>query len=440
MPDKVVRIIARLNIGGPAVHAILLTSRLPSERYASLLVTGAESPEEGNMLQLAEEEGVRPLLIPEMGRELSSLNDPLAFAKLLKLMVREQPSIVHTHTAKAGALGRLAALGINLGRALKRSFGRNCRPSVRIVHTYHGHVFSGYFSPAKTRLFLAVERALARYTDVIVAISPRQRDELVHTYRIALSEKIRTIPLGLDLAPFANCKSRKGKLREELGLKDGTRLFGVVGRLVPIKRHDLAFRALSLLKSSPVYSDICFVIVGDGELRPELERLSRQSGLSDRVRFLGWRRDLESIYADLDCLVLTSDNEGTPVSMIEAMAAGVPVLATAVGGVPDLMEPITESEVRGEVKLSSGESLGLWSGTETGRELDGPRLGASGILVPKGNVRFLSLALELLCSEPDLLKKCGGRGSLWAKEAFSIARLTSDIDLLYRELLGKERN
>jgi len=322
----VCNVISRLNVGGPAIHTILLTSRLHRDRYRSILVKGTEAPAEGDMSALAKQEGVEPIVIEELGREVRPLDDLAAFAKLTKLLWRERPAIVHTHTAKAGALGRMASLVVNFAWAARRHMGLPAPPSIRSVHTYHGNVFHGYFSPLKTRLYLAIERALARFTDVVIVISPLQRSEIVETFKIAEPSRVRLIPLGLDLGPFRNCSNYRGKLRAELGLGETTRLIGTVGRLVPIKRHDLLLEAISLLKDSKVSGGgFCCVVVGDGELRSALERQAEEMGLSEYVRFLGWRRDLETVYADLDCLVLTSDNEGTPFSVIEALSAEVPV-------------------------------------------------------------------------------------------------------------------
>ncbi|MDV2502445.1 MAG: glycosyltransferase [bacterium] len=439
MPNLVVRIIARLNVGGPAIHAILLTSHLPRERYRSILVKGTEAPSEGNMLAYAEEEKVEPVVLPELGREIRPLDDVVAFVKLTKFLWREQSAIVHTHTAKAGTLGRLAAVVVNLGWAIRRLLGRTAPQPIKIVHTFHGHVFHGYFSPAKTRLFLAIERALSRVTDALVVISPHQRREIGELLRIVEPSQIRLIPLGLDLGPFRTCASYRGKLRAELGLDEGTRLIGTVGRLVPIKRHDILLEALTFLRDSPATKgDLCCVVVGDGELRSALEKQVRDLGLAKHVRFLGWRRDLEAIYADLECLVVTSENEGTPVSVIEALSAGVPVVATAVGGVPDLFRPLEEDEeLTGPVILSNGERLARWQEAEYPSQMDGPLLATSGVLIPPGDARAVAMALELLWTEPNLISECARRGGSWVSETFTIERLVSDIDALYQELLGE---
>ena len=317
---RVVRVIARLNVGGPAIHAVLASSGIGTD-FPTLLVTGLPGPAEGDMAYLAAEHGVRPFVIPELGRELSPLDDLRALVKLIALLRREKPDIVHTHTAKAGTLGRIAAI--------------LCGVPVR-VHTFHGHVFAGYFPPWQTRAFLAIERLLGRFTQRIVTLSDGLRRELVERYRIAPWDAVAVIPLGLDLAPIAACATRRGELRRELGVGPAARLVGIVGRLVPVKNHDLFLDACVRLQRRGK-ADVHGVVVGGGELEASLRRRARALGLAERVHFLGWRRDLAPVYADLDVAVLTSRNEGTPVALIEAMAAGVPVVATAVGGAPDLL-------------------------------------------------------------------------------------------------------
>lgn len=314
---KICRVITRLNIGGPAQHVILLTSGLPRERFETLLVAGREEKGEGSLLDLAVQQEARLLLIPELGRAVRPLRDLRAFLKLERLFCRWRPHIVHTHTSKAGALGRLAAW---LARV------------PIIIHTFHGHVFDGYFPSWKARAFLLIEQGLASITTLAIALSEGQRQELL---RLKLSdpEKLTIQPLGLELGRFLDCRAKRGELRRELGLPEEEKVVGIVGRLVPIKGHAVFLRAARLvLEKLP---SCRFLIVGDGFLRPQLEQLAR--GLSRNVYFLGWRSDLPRIYADLDLLVLSSLNEGTPVSVIEAMAAGLPIAASAVGGVKDLI-------------------------------------------------------------------------------------------------------
>jgi glycosyltransferase involved in cell wall biosynthesis len=331
---KVLRVITRLNIGGPAIHVSLLTEGLDPGRFTTLLVTGNLSDHEGDMSYLVNRRNVTHLRIPELHREVDLKQDMLACFKLLRIIVREKPDIVHTHTAKAGTVGRLAAFLYN---ALFRR-------RVRTVHTFHGHVFHGYFGKLKSSLFLAVERALAARTDAIIAISRTQREELAHTFRIAAPERIRQVNLGFDLSPFFSCHEAGGRFRERIGVDAETILIAVVGRLVPIKNHKMFFHAARKLLERSGEKRLTFLVIGDGELRDWAEACVRGLGLADHVRFCGWIQEIHSVFADLDILALTSLNEGTPVSIIEAMASSVPVIATDAGGVRDLLGPQEDTE------------------------------------------------------------------------------------------------
>jgi glycosyltransferase involved in cell wall biosynthesis len=316
---RVIRVIARLNIGGPAIHAILLTAGLDPARFESTLVTGVEAAYEGNMLDLAAQKGVQPLVIPQLGREINPLKDWVTLIKLYRLFRAQRPHIVHTHTAKAGTVGRLAAwlAGVPV-----------------VVHTFHGHVFHDYFGPLQTRVFIRVERFLASLSDRIVTVSEGQRRELA-AYGVTSLDKIAVVPLGFELDALLNCESLRGQLRRELGISEGMALVGIVARLTAIKNHRLFLDAASLIVEAG--QKAMFLVVGDGELRAELEAYVAALGLAERVIFTGWRRDLPRIYADLDVVALSSLNEGTPVSLIEAMAAARPVVATRVGGVSDVV-------------------------------------------------------------------------------------------------------
>lgn len=322
---KVMRLIARMNIGGPAIHTMLLTQRLDPARFESLLVSGVETENEGNMVDLMNERGlhnpVRPHIIPSLGREISLRGDLKTIGEVVRLMRREKPDIVDTHTAKAGFVGRIAA--------------RLTRVPI-VVHTFHGNVFKGYFSPAKTQLFIRIERHLARWTDCIIVLSEQQRAEILG-FGIGQAKQFRVIPLGLDLRPFLHAETLRGQLKRELGLPEDTPVVGIVARLVPIKAiHYFLEAARLVLQKHP---RAVFLIVGDGELRGDLEQRARDLNLGESVRFLGFRSDLPRIYADLDCTVLCSLNEGLPIAVIEALAAARPVVATDVGGVRDLVIP-----------------------------------------------------------------------------------------------------
>lgn len=378
---RVMRIIARLNIGGPALHATLLTERLDPRRYQSILVTGVEEPGEGNYLALHGRRSADVVILPALGREIDVRRDVTTLLQLVRLIRRVRPHIVHTHTAKAGAVGRLAAW---LARVPV------------IVHTYHGHVLDGYFTPWKTRVFVAIERWLARRAHCLLAVSDNVRRELL-ARGIGTPERLRVLPLGLELDRFVAADACRGDLRRELGVKSDTPLTGIVARLVPIKAHETFVAMAALLAGR---TDGHFVVVGDGERRAELERLARQAGLNGRMHFLGWRADLERVYADLDVVVLTSRNEGSPVALIEAMAAGRPVVATLVGGVPDVVQD-----------------------------------GVSGVLVGVGDAEALAAAVEQLIKDPARGRLMGEAGRQRVQQVYGAERLLRDIDELYQELL-----
>jgi len=383
---KILRIIARLNIGGPALHVIILNSELDSGRYVSQLVTGIESPAEGNMYDVAEEKGVHPIVIDALGREIFFKEDFRALIKLIRLINIEKPDIVHTHTAKAGTLGRIAAklTGVPV-----------------IIHTFHGHVFHSYFGFFKSKFFLWLERLLAKFTNVIITVGEQQRREIIQ-YKVAEQEKVVSIPLGLDLKPFVNTKTDPNLLRRELSLPRQTLLVGIVARLVPIKNHLCFLESARLILQN--FDNVRFLIIGDGELRTYLEQKTRDLGLESRVIFMGFQHDLVKIYASLDIVTLSSFNEGLPVALIEAMAAGKPVISTNVGGVGDLI-------------------------------LDGD----NGLLVPSNDPAALAEAILYLLRNPERRKMMGGAGKKKAYPLFDKNRLLGDIDKLYRKLTKIER-
>ena len=318
-PIRVMRIIARLNIGGPTIHVTLLTAGLPAAEFRTTLVTGLVGEQEGDMSYFAYDAGIHPLVIPTLGREISLFQDIRTVIELIRLMRAERPHVVHTHTAKAGLVGRVAAFF--------------CGVPV-IIHTFHGHVFKGYFGWPKSTLFIWLERLAARLTDVILTVSNGLRTELIN-YRIAPPDRIRVLPLGLSLRTLTDLTELRGQFRAELGCSTELPLVGIIGRLVPIKNHALFLEAAQLIHEAQ--PNTRFVIVGGGEIEELLRARVERRGLTEVFYFTGWRHDLPRIYADLDLVVISSDNEGTPVSLIEAMAAGVPVVSTAVGGVADLL-------------------------------------------------------------------------------------------------------
>lgn len=318
---KIVRIFSRLNIGGPSLQVVLLSDQLPSS-YQTILVTGNVSKEEGNMSYVIPPlQNFKHVLIPELGRNIHFAKDVIAFWKILKLLWKEKPHIVHTHTAKAGILGRSAAF---LARVPIR------------IHTFHGHVFSNYFGPLKSRLIIYIERILALLTTHIIAISLKQKEDLVNRYKIASEKKVILVPLGFDLTVFEGETSDKEHIKKEFHLPlQKPYLVGMVGRLVPIKNHMLFLKVAK--KIILQRQDVHFLIVGDGECFHSLQKTIQALELNMHVTILGWQRKLKPIYDILDVVCLTSLNEGTPVSLIEAQACGKAVVATAVGGIEDVV-------------------------------------------------------------------------------------------------------
>jgi glycosyltransferase involved in cell wall biosynthesis len=381
-PIRVVRIIARLNIGGPAVHVTLLTERLAPPEYACTLVCGAVGEDEGDMRYYAEAHGVEPVIIPELGRELHLLRDIVTLWKVYRLIREIKPHVVHTHTAKAGFIGRIAAQAAGVPV---------------ITHTFHGHVFESYFSRLTTGVFITLERIAARMSDTIITLTESLRRDLADTYHVARKGRITVLPLGLDLTEFVGTARRTGEFRRSLGISADVPLLGIVGRLVPVKNHALFLDAAVLVRQK--YPNAAFVVVGDGELRAELEALALNKGLSGAVRFVGWLRELAPVYSDLDVLVMSSLNEGTPVSVIEALASGCPIVSTNVGGTADLLEQ-----------------------------------GALGALVQSGDSAALAAAIEaVLANPPDM-----SHVRPLMVERYGIDRLVRDLDSLYRGLLTKK--
>jgi len=383
---RVLRIIGRLNVGGPSIHVVNLSAGLDPNRFEQLLVIGRESRAEGSMLDHALSRGVWPHRISEI---VTSFNlaprDAKAMALLWSLMRRYRPHIVHTHTAKAGLLGRLAArlAGVPI-----------------VVHTFHGHVLHGYYGPVRNWALRRMERSLAWLSDRLVTVSEQVKQDLVR-YGVAGANKIIVIPLGLDLEPFLDARGRRGEFRRELGFAPDARLIGIVGRLFPIKNHALFIEAAARIAA--VEPAARFVVVGDGTLRPALAQQARRLGIGDRVLFTGWRTDLPRIYADLDVLVVSSNNEGTPLSAIEAMGARCPVVATRVGGIPDI---ITDE--------------------------------LTGRLVLPGEVEGIAGAVLDLLADPENALRIAGNAMTAARQRFDVKRLIQDMDGLYRELLDEK--
>lgn len=386
-PMRIARIIGRLNVGGPARHAIALTAELDSARFATTLITGVGERDEGDLSAEARARGVDPVVVAELGPRIRPGRDLVALGKLVRLLRSLRPDLVHTHTAKAGALGRVAArlAGVPI-----------------IVHTFHGHVLEGYFSPTRTRLFIQIERALARITDRIVTVSPRVRLDLL-ARGIGQPEQMEVVPVGLDLARFHQRSVSPPCLRQQLAIPSDAPLLGIVGRLVPIKDHPTLFQALALLQIHGPAPHL--IVAGDGECREVLKGLAQDLGLASRIHFVGWRNDLEAILRELDVVICCSKNEGTPVALIEAMAAGVPVLSTDVGGVGDLI-------LHGE----------------------------TGWLVPSGNPSALASSIRELLADRDRRVQTLAAARRLAVERHDVNRLIQRMEALYTRLMAAKKS
>lgn len=385
---RVARIIGRLNIGGPAIQAITLTKLLESRGYRTLLIRGSEASHEGSLDDLAARYGVHPKLIAGLRRELhpADLRVLPALARTLRAF---RPHIVHTHLAKAGTLGRIAAL-----LALPRS------PPL-LVHTFHGHSLEGYFSPLKSRAFRTIEHALGSRCARLVAVSGEVSDDLVRL-GVARRDRIEVINVGFDLSPFQvpgdERAARAAAVREELGVPANARLVTLIARVVPIKRVD---RFLRIASEIATRSDVYFAIVGDGELRETLEATASSPGLAARLVWAGFRRDMPDVCFASDVVVLTSDNEGTPVSLIEAQAAAVPVVSTRVGG----------------AATAVGDGAGRLVAVDDERE-------------------FADAVLEIF-DDPAAARAMGAAGRDHVLRTFSLDRLVDDVDGLYSRLLAE---
>lgn len=404
---KVFRIIARLNVGGPARHVVWLTKALQNEEFRSVLAAGTVPPGEEDMGWFAEANGVKPVFIEEMSRELSA-RDAISLLKVWREIKRTRPDIIHTHTAKAGTVGRLAGF---LYRWLtwKTLIGRP-RP-VKIVHTFHGHVFHSYYGRLKTKIFLAIEKLLARFaTNRIIVITDQQLNEINGDFGVGSRKQFRVIPLGIDLDIYEGAEKNRQILRDELGVGDGDILVGFVGRLTEIKNIGLLLRAAQLDDPNAGSPGLKFVIIGDGHLRESLEKEAAALGVSGKVHFLGNRDDAEVFYPALDIVALTSHNEGTPLSLIEAMACGRPVISTAVGGVIDLLGEA--GEVRENYKICE-----------------------RGVSVTPGSAEGLHNGLVYLAKTPQIREKLAAEGRTFAWKRYNKERLVNDIKNLYRELV-----
>jgi glycosyltransferase involved in cell wall biosynthesis len=387
-PIRVLRVIARLNMGGPALHVSYLASGLESRGYKTTLVAGTLARGEGSMAFVAEEHGVEIVQVPQLSREISPLADAQSIVQLVRLIRRERPHILHTHTAKAGAVGRIAAI-----------LSGDARPPI-IVHTFHGHVLQGYFGPLRGGFFRQIERRLARDTTRLVAVSPQVRDDLVG-YGVAGPEKFAIVRLGIELEQrtHASDDSRR-ELRRLFGVPEDRFVVGWIGRMTAVKRLPLVLDGFKRLLDQGVDATLC--LVGEGPDRDEAERLAHRLGVMKRCLFVGYQRDVAPYYELFDALVLPSANEGTPVVAIEALAAGRPVVATDVGGVSDVVHH-----------------------------------GVDGFLVRSGDAGALADRLAELAADIGKRRAMGAAGAADVPARYAVERLLDDIDGLYRTLLAE---
>lgn len=394
---RVLRIINRLNLGGPTYNAANLTKYLDSD-FETMLVSGMTDETEQSSQFILDKLDLHPVYIKEMYRELNPFKDYKAYFKIREIIREFKPDIVHTHAAKAGAVGRLAAWHEKVPV---------------IVHTFHGHVFHSYFGPLKTRVFLEIERYLARRTNAIVTLSEIQRDELADQFKVAPREKFEIIPLGFDLSKFTEDTERKrSAFRSQYGVQDDEIVISIVGRLVPVKNHVLFLQALKEVAVQTSRKVRAFII-GDGELRGQIEQTARELGISfnnddltasNLLTFTSWIRDIDVSNAGSDIIALTSLNEGTPVSLIEAQASGKPIVSTRVGGIANIVME-----------------------------------GQTGLLSDTGDVAGFAANMRRLVEDDQLRQDMSGRGTRHVMENFSHLRLARDMGALYRRLLSTGR-
>ena len=393
---RVLRILNRLAVGGPVLNATYLSRYLAPE-FETILVVGEKEDHEKSAAYLADQLGINYVTIKGMGRSISPASDYMAYRELKRLIKSFKPDIVHTHSAKPGALGRLAAAATNV-------------PA--IVHTFHGHVFHSYFNPVKTKVFINTERYLAKKSDAIIAISDQQKVELVHQFKIAPEDKFHVIPLGFDLDRFQkDNEEKRKKFRAEFNINNETIAIGIIGRLVPVKNHYLFIKAIRqvLDKSN---KPIKALIIGDGETRADLENIAKEVGIpfsteNDRQHphplvFTSWRSDIDVINAGLDIVCLTSVNEGTPVSLIEAQASNKAIVSTRVGGIADIV-------IEGETALLADVN---------------------------DSQSFCDHLLKLV-EDDELRSRMGHNSSKHVLQKFSYQRLMNDMSRLYNQLLSK---
>ena len=434
---RVLRIINRLNIGGPTHNVGLLTKYLTDKGYETLLLSGIKDESEASSDYLLESMGITAHYVPNMRRAINPLNDIFAYRYLLKIIAQFKPHIVHTHAAKAGALGRLAA---------------HVSKVPAIVHTFHGHVFHSYFGHAKTRFFLQTERRLAKYCHKVIALSTKQKHELANVYRVCPSHKIAVVPLGFNLHPFTlNQAAKRAYFRQYYNLPSNCLALGIVGRLTAVKNHAMFLKAYAAALPH-LKQPACAFIIGNGELLASLQQLVTNLNLTwtmqpydnnfnpdekeaslqfddnseytnypdaaanlighqtqnqistPQVIFTSWAQQMDVVYAGLDVIALTSFNEGTPVSLIEAQAASKPIISVEAGGIADIVLP-----------------------------------NKTAVLVPNNNQTLFTEQLIQLLNNLPMQQYLAQNGQSWALEHFHFNRLINNMDALYQEIIAQNK-
>lgn len=387
---KILRIINRFNLGGPTYNVTFLTAFL-NDDFETKLLGGTAEAQEGDALFIPKKYGVNPQIIPELQRSINWKKDRAAYKSIKAIMQEYQPDIVHTHASKSGAIGRLAAINLKVPV---------------IVHTFHGHVFHSYFGKVKTMLYKSVERYLAKRSTAIIAISEAQKNELVNDHRIAKADKVSVVNLGFDLAKFqTDLPNKSAEFSKAYKIIEEEICIGIIGRLTAIKNHELFFNVLNVI-GGQTQEKLHFFVIGDGELRKELEEKAMELTKSYpqfRITFTSWIKDVSLPLARLDIVCLTSLNEGTPVSLIEAQAAGVPVITTNVGGVKDIIKE-----------------------------------GESGLIVDGFEVGNYAVELLKLIEDKTLRIRMSQQGWQFVKEKFHFKTLCFNIESLYLDLLKKD--
>ena len=382
----VLRVIARLNVGGPALHVAYLSAGLTPRGYDTTLVAGTIARGEESMAYVAEKAGVRLVALPSLSREIAPVHDAVAAFRLARLIREVRPTILHTHTAKAGTVGRVAAL-----------LAGDARPPI-VIHTFHGHVLQGYFGPTKSSVFRLLERMLAKVTTVLVAVSPEVRDDLVRL-GVAPAEKFVVIRLGIELEQRVATDVPREETRRRLGTPPERFLVGWLGRMTGVKQTQDLLTVLATLRENGV--DAGLLVVGDGPDRVAFEERAQALGLARHCLFLGYQEEVAPWYSAMDAVALPSGNEGTPVTVIEALAARKPVVAYAVGGVPDVV-----------------------------------RDGVDGFLVERGDTSAMAERLAQLAADPELGVRLGAAGRDRVLDRYGVGRLLDDVDRLYQETIA----